>query len=289
MKRNGLGVVLSLVLVTASLGVGLAPSGAGSSLTWNVDLGTGVEWRWVDGEELDRSPWDGDYVNVFREYGDLSAFETDDRVNVTFVINGTVYELEFFHVNGSSGTFSTIPMTGPNGTSEATERVASLDGRLYWAERPADAPPNSSNWTAVKVVGDDGFYALGSIGRDRVEVLQNTSTFDLDSDVDADDLVSVLASHCHGSDSDSVLRDGLGTGHCHIEPPDKWALETCEDDCAPAADQQEPSSTTAVRRRGATAAARGTGRRRSCTRSTRARRRSTKPRSNRCRAAGHAG
>lgn len=179
------------------------------ALGWNLDAETGVEWRWVDGDELKRSPWPGDAVNAIHDYGNLSEFETSETVNITVVANGTVIDLTFSYTGRSyTGTFVT---TGPNRATVSEN----LTGRIYRAEPPATAPADSTNWTAVKIIGG-GFAASAVYDGDSIDIVENSPGFDLDDDVEPKDLVSIVAESCtDSSTNDSVnLQTASGTDSC---------------------------------------------------------------------------
>lgn len=169
-----------------------------------IDLDTGLEWRWVQGDELNRTPWPDDKINTFREYGNLSDFESQDNVTIAIAANGSTFEVPFqfeYETNRSVWQLGLRP-NSTNGTVEPTvNKSGTVQVRIY----TGDAPSGEHNWFAGRVYGDDfgGFYAVGE-GPDGnyVKVVQNQTNFLLASNVSDTDLVSVVNTTCMESSSD---------------------------------------------------------------------------------------
>lgn len=171
----------------------------------------------MNGSELAKTPWPDQDVNLFRDYGNLTAFETDQTVDVNFVANGTVFDLSFEYVDNRTIFGETFGVASVNGSStnesDTNESLASVDIRLYRAE----APDDSGVWEASKWVGR-GFAAHGTYNLNMVDVFKVSPDFDLrDSETEPEDLVSIsCGQQTTDSDGGGGLIDGDTAGECSV-------------------------------------------------------------------------
>lgn len=149
----------------------------------------------MDGAELDRSPWPGDSVNVFTEYGDLDDFDTQETVNLAVVANGTDWEMTFelIYENSSRTAFEI-------GAGNSTTLLGGheLDGQTNYTVRVfrAKGPHGEWRWQAVRTV-DQGFYATGPNPENKtVFIYKNSIGFNLNADVAGSDLISQMNDFC---------------------------------------------------------------------------------------------
>lgn len=172
----------------------------GQAVLWNTDLETGLKWRKVTGDELERSPWPNQTVNVFRNYGNLSDFEDQAEVTLNMAANGTVFDVTFhFQYDTNRTVWQTdVLHNGTNETAPALNQSGTVNIRVY----TGNGSEGNRTWFAGRVFGQfanggevDGFYATG-IGPDAnvVTVLQNQSNFRLDAK--DKDLISLVNRTC---------------------------------------------------------------------------------------------
>lgn len=202
-KRTSTLRAISVFLVV--LLVGIAPLYNAALTTadgWTIDASTGVEYREVTGEELNRTPWPDDNVYVFRKYGALADFETDDQVTIPMVANGSVFVVDFYYNHSVNLTVHEQAMLPKNTTldgpaDEPLNWSATVQVRHYHGKGPDG---NWTWWGGRAFNPADGFYAVGQ-GPDnqRVLVLENQTNFNLNDDVERTDFLSVIDPECETS------------------------------------------------------------------------------------------
>lgn len=200
----------------AVLLVGMSPLYSAALKTpdgWTIDTETAVEYREVTGDELNRTPWPNDTVYVFRNYGELLDFETDDLVSVPIVANGSVFTVDFYYNHSANLTIRVQGMLPENTTLEDPIEPLNWSATVQVHHYHGKDPDGNWTWWGGRAFNPgDGFYAVGR-GPDgqRVRVLQNQTGFMLDDDVDDKDLVSVIDPECESPTSGDGGGDGGDT------------------------------------------------------------------------------